>query len=191
MRWLCLIALFGCGESSSDHPPVVEPEPIPEPEPLDRRPRPIDLGTCVPLAGPGVGCRGNFECRRGLTCIEDRCRFPGERGETCDGAGDCRAGLHCPQYDVQGTRLAERTCQPRADAAQLCWHQNVSTCVAGLVCVAGACAPPSDVGGPCWSLADCVQPGLFCADAGVCDRSDRVAGDACTWAECGPGLFVS
>lgn len=179
-----LLLLTGCDDASPVEPTPVEPDPAPVGTFV---PRPIQLGICEPFGGPGSACADNYDCRRGLACIEARCRLPSAENEPCDGYGDCTMGLRCPQYDVRGAVLEARTCQPQASEGGLCWYQDAAACPAGLACLNGACLPYSAVNGPCWSYADCESSDLFCSRLdgliGTC-APRKTEGMDCAWGEC-------
>jgi hypothetical protein len=133
----------------------------------------------------GAACRSSLECRDDFHCSAGVCAPPGTAGASCTGApdalttvarqiGDGRhpectgycfrgrctapvpAGGACAadQECAAGTHCVARRCVdgPRPTLGEPC---EGSTCDGGLVCIAGHCTPPQDVGASCTEPADC------------------------------------
>jgi hypothetical protein len=133
----------------------------------------------------GAACRSSLECRDGFHCAAGACAPPGDAGASCSGApdplttaarqiGDARhpeckgycfrgrctapvlTGGACAadQQCAAGTHCVAHRCVdgPRPTLGEPC---DGSTCDGGLVCIAGRCAPPQDVGAPCTEPAAC------------------------------------
>jgi hypothetical protein len=133
----------------------------------------------------GAACRSSLECRDGFHCSAGACRLPGDAGASCTGApdalttatrqiGDARhpecsgycfrgrctapvpGGGACAadQQCGAGTHCVARRCVdgPRPTLGEPC---DGSTCAGGLVCIAGRCTPPQDIGASCTEPADC------------------------------------
>ena len=133
----------------------------------------------------GAACRSSLECRDGFHCSVGVCTPPGGAGASCTGAPDAlttvarqvgdgrhpectgycfrgrctapvRAGGACAadQQCAAGTHCVARRCVdgPRPTFGEPC---DGSTCADGLVCIAGRCAAPQDVGAACAGPADC------------------------------------
>lgn len=133
----------------------------------------------------GAACRSSLECREGFHCSAGACAPPGDAGASCTGAADAlttatrqigdarhpecsgycfrgrctapvlaRGACAADQQCAAGTHCVAHRCVegPRPTLGEPC---DASTCGGGLVCIAGRCAPPQDVGAPCTEPADC------------------------------------
>lgn len=142
---------------------------------------------CAPARGRGTGCRSDFECAAGASCLRSRCSI-GEEGDTCNSNFDCKGDLLCGGDDkchvaagdgedcsTAGIPCAEGlACSATAMGAETCVLQPVEGGACEMTgpacyysqCVNGTCAAAVADGGACTSVSECL-PGRICDD-GLC-----------------------
>lgn len=117
---------------------------------------PAYCGVCIATGREGGECVAGVLCSPGLRCTGGRCTKP---TRVADGAacttsigGDigCNVGSYCASQDVNGQ--SERRCAKYPLKGEDC---TSSTCVAGLVCLAGKCADRVEAGGACPNRTEC------------------------------------
>jgi hypothetical protein len=120
------------------------------------------LGQCAAFGGEDAGCDAVTRCGS-LACVGGHCQTLPGAGEPCLG-GRCDAASHCV------VSLDAGACQLRLDAGAACGAQD--DCLAGLLCLGGACEPAQVAAGAlCAPPQTCQDATLTCLgpeDAGVC-----------------------
>jgi hypothetical protein len=145
-------------------------------------------GTFAGTVDVGGACRGNIECKDGLTCVgstadvDGTCRTTPVIGETCGAATTFIFGTHRDCVPEAYCNLDTDKCTLRkADGAECLGD----VCRADLQCFQLKCSsqPDSDLDGPCRFNNDC-KSGLYCdsppitGQPGTC-KKPKPSGSSC------------
>jgi ABC-type lipoprotein export system ATPase subunit len=147
----------------------------------------------------GSGCRGDHECKSGLTCVDfttdadGTCKAPPPIGDACgEGRNDGGAPNLSYRYPfgthpacASGAWCSSHTCRAAAGAGETCLDSE--QCATGLRCFQNKCGTegPSEVDGPCRSPTMDCKPGqyLYCdgpsLQQGTC-KARKAANQPCS-----------